>query len=167
MSEEKTVPSEETVNIPFEASGVIALMRRISEDAIKDMASDDTYISQLNMPKLLESPQALMTMLIRLKLTEVTILACAARITGKVVEDSADAIGITKEMCEIVAVSTCVYNELVDREIAKKLYPAIKDLDDCPVLDGTETDESPENLITAAKNLREHLNKVHLPNYPK
>jgi len=167
MTEETTAPSEERVSIPLEPAGIIALMRRITEDAIMDIANDENYLAQLNMPQVLESPQALMAMLIRLKITEVTLLAYAANATGKVIKDSAEGIGVTKEMCEIVAVSTCVYNEMIDKDIAQKLYPAIKDLEDCPVLDGTPNDESPENLVEAAKNLRGLLNKVHLPNCQK
>jgi len=165
MTEEKTAPEEETVSIPLEPAGIIALMRRIAEDAIMDVAQEDSFLTSLNLPQILGSPQALMAILVRLKVTELAVLSYAANATGKFVADSADGLGVTKDMCEIVAISTCVYNEMVDKEIAKKLYPAIRDLDECPVLEGTTDDESPEKLVEAARHLKELLSKIHLPNY--
>lgn len=166
MTDENTTPEEETISIPMAPEGLLALMRRISEDAIVDMATSDEFFNHLNLPQVMESPQALMEILIRLKITELMILAYTANITGRVVENSAEGIGVTKDMCEIVTVSMCVFNKLVDKEIAKKLYPAIRDLDNCPALGDSPEDESPAALIDAAKRLRELLSKVHLPNNP-
>lgn len=153
------------MEVPLGPDAIVAVIRRHTEEAIFDLANG--ALEEMNLPAVLTSPQALITMLVRLKVGELMVLNAVTKVMREAVPECAKSLGVTKDLCEIVSISDCVYNKLVDKEIAKDLYPDIRDLDECPVLGDDKDKDSMEGLSEAAAALKELMDRITLPNFPR